>query len=210
MSYIDNTYSSTGYYNTRKTMGEEKAKETPEKEKTDTEDTSKEPSAASSQLTKDILTLLEAIPAAQQGHLSFYDIQKLADKLEEEFDDQVLADLKKLGVDTDKKFQLMYDSKTGEVVCSNDHPDKEKIENYFKANEDRKEQFKSLVGMRSLSQTAQQNLSPSQFKQQMQLQSMAFWSSQNLGGIGAGDFLGGQGIIFGAQNAYYKAISIKV
>lgn len=208
MTYINSAYAGSAYYNTSlKTMGGEDSAaetETKETEKTTEESSS---SAGSAQLTSDILKLLETIPSAQQGYLSASDVQEQADKLEDEFDDQVLAELKELGVDTDAKFQLVYDSASDEVVCSKDHPDKDKIEAYFKANPERKEQFKSLICMRSLAQTASASMSPAMFEQQMALTSMSVWFGENME---SSDFLGSQGIVYGAQSSYYKSINLTV
>ncbi|WP_147820418.1 hypothetical protein [Salidesulfovibrio onnuriiensis] len=211
MTYINSAYANSAYYGTSlKTMGgEESSTDTTTKETDKTsEKTSEESSSSSSvKLTSDILKLLQTIPAAQQGYLSASDLQKQADKLEDEFDDQVLAELKELGVDTDTKFQLVYDSAKDAVVCSNGHPDKDKIEAYFKANPERKEQFKSLLCMRNLTQTATASMSPDLFKQQMTLASMSVWFGENME---SSEFLGAQGIIYGAQSSYYKSINMTV
>ncbi|GEM_PF-867547 len=212
MTYINSYYSNSAYYNSSRTLGGDASSSDTEKtDQTGSSDESKESSSSSSasstKLTSEILKLLQTIPAAQNGYLSFSDILEQADKLEDEFDDQVLADLKKLGVDTDTKFQLMYDSTSDSVVCSKDHPDKEKIENYFKANPERTEQFKALIGMRSLSATASTTASPDLFKQQMTLQSMSVWFGDSMT---SSDFMGAQGIVYGAQSAYYKAINLTV
>lgn len=212
MTYINSYYSNSAYYNTLRAVGENTTSTSADTSANTSTETASDGGATSSdpskQLTSDILKVLEGLGAAQGGTLSFADIQKEADKLEDQFDEQVLADLKALGVDTDTKFQLSYDSTKDAVVCSKGHPDKEKIDNYFTANPERKEQFKSLIALRSLNQQASSaNLNPTQFKQQMQLQSMAVWFGESMT---ADNFMGAQGIIFGAQNAYYKSVNLTV
>ncbi|KAB1442084.1 hypothetical protein [Pseudodesulfovibrio senegalensis] len=173
---------------------------------------SQQTSEESSKLSARFDELVKNIIRRSGSSLSFSDLQEEADELEDEFDKQVKDELKALGVDTDKSFQLRYDEKTEKMVCSN-HPDKDKIEAYFNSNPDRVEQFRDIVDLRAITGYAQSNMSsqlfqtqmsPQLFQRQMDYLSMSVW----MGSMESG-FTGTMNMSASGSN-FYQGLNLQV
>lgn len=139
--------------------------------------------------------------------LSFKDIKAQREAIEKQFDKEVREELKALGVDTDKKFQLIYDESSGKIVVGNDHPDKKVIESYFAANPERVKQFNVILDMQQVEELAQNRLEPQQFRAKITQQSMAFWLNQN---AQSDMFSGIRGIMFDIENSYMRSLNMRV
>ncbi|WP_018123192.1 hypothetical protein [Desulfovibrio oxyclinae] len=206
--YVSNalgSYSSNAY-----TVSSQKQEEAESASKTtDTANKSDESQKGSdgSSVANRVAELLKEMPKDAFGRMSFEEISKYRKQVEEQFDSEIRAELKELGVDVDSKFQLIYDESTQRVVVGNDHPDKDKIEAYFADNPNRVKQFNTIMDLYEVEQLSQNRMNPQQLRQKLNTQSMAFWMQQN----GGNDmFTGIQGIMFDAQNSYMRALNMKV
>lgn len=168
---------------------------------------SKKEKAADPVLQQKISDLMKELSDRGLSRLSFEDIQKQRKAIESTFDEEVREELKALGVDTDTKFQLIFDESTGRIVVGNDHPDKKIIESYFAANPERVKQFNTILDLQQVEELAQNRLEPQQFKKQITQQSMAFWLNQN----GQSDMFSGiRGIMFDIENSYMRSLNMRV
>lgn len=217
MTSINSTYGHSGTYTVSgsKTNPTDSTKPTASNAGTlaaDKKESEKQPSEQSQKLSARFDALVKEILRRSGSSISFSDLQKEADELEDEFDKQVKEELKALGVDTDKSFQLRYDAKTKKMICSN-HPDKEKIEEYFNSNPDRVEQFRDIVDLRAITHYAQGNMSPQLFQnrmtpqlfqQQMEYLSMSVWMDSMQGG-----FTGTMNMSSGGSS-FYQGLNLQV
>lgn len=151
--------------------------------------------------------LLANLPKGPSGNISFTEISQYLEQAETQFDNEVKAELKDLGVDVDTKFQLIYDESTGKITVGNDHPDKKKIEAYFAANPERVKQFNTILDLHQVEDLAQNRLNPPDLRKQISQQSMAFWLSDN---STSEMFTGIRGLIFDIQNSYMKTLNMRV
>ncbi len=180
MTTVASAYGASGAYtiygskNNATTSNAGSAATSGSKDSSSSNTTKEKASAESIKLSARFDRLVKIISERKGNSLSFSDLRDEADKLEDEFDKQVKADLKALGVDTDETFQLRYDEKTGKMVCSK-HPDKEKIEEYFNSHSDRVSQFQDIVDLRAITQYSQSSMSPQLFQQKMDYLSMSIW-----------------------------------
>ncbi|MDD4733049.1 MAG: hypothetical protein PHX58_14090 [Desulfovibrio sp.] len=130
------------------------------------------------ELREQIDKILEDVPKSG-NKLSFQDVIDYRNKLREDFEAKAKEDLEALGVDTERDFTLSYDANTDKVTVDPNHPDKEVIDRYFEENPEMREAFAKIVSLSKLSGAAEKQLSPTQFKQQLQAQAMSWWAEEN-------------------------------
>ncbi|MEF2230168.1 MAG: hypothetical protein V3571_04505 [Pseudodesulfovibrio sp.] len=146
-------------------------------------ETSQSTSTATSTTTSlgsDILSLLSKVPKGDDGKLSFQDVEDYREELGETWDEKVMADLKKLGVDVTKELSMSYDADTGKVTVASGTKDKEIIDKYFEDNPDVVGEFYDIVQLGKLTSTADSKLTQTQYAQNLKLQSMAWWCQENV------------------------------
>ncbi|WP_022660699.1 hypothetical protein [Paucidesulfovibrio longus] len=148
-------------------------------------------SMSTQELRAQIDKLLEDVPVGSSGKLSFADVMDYRDKLRNEFEAIAKEDLEALGVDTERDFSLSYNATTGKVTVDSSHPDKAIIDKYFEDTPEMTEAFAKIVTLSKLTATAENKLSPTEFKRQMQTQAMAWWAEGN----GSSDWFSGGGMM---------------
>ncbi|QJB58323.1 hypothetical protein HFN16_01135 [Pseudodesulfovibrio sp. zrk46] len=131
------------------------------------------------QIRNSINAILADVPKGDDGKLSFDDVDTYRKSLEEKWDEEVKADLEKLGVDPDSKYPLTWDPTTGKVIVQEGHPDKAVIDKYFEDNPDKVEEFQKIIQLGKLTSTSRSTLSPTEMRQSIQQQSMAWWYEDN-------------------------------
>ncbi len=162
-----------------------------------------------SQIRSQIDSLLKDVPKGDDNKLSFQDIDDYRAKLEKEWDESVKADLKKLGVNTEKEFPLSWDAATGKLTVSKEHPDKEKIDKYFASNEDKVAEFQRIIQLGKMTSMSKENFTPTQMRQNIQKESMAWWYEDNSDPT---TWFAGGGLLLGNGNnqASYTGLNLKV
>lgn len=130
-------------------------------------------------LTSEIYSLLDQIPKGDDNRLSFQEVEDYREKLGDKWDAEVMADLKKLGVDVSKEFVMSYDPDTGKVTVPTDTKNADIINQYFVDNPDKVEEFYTIVQLGKLTATASSTLSQSEMMTSMQQQSLAWWYGNN-------------------------------
>lgn len=135
-----------------------------------------------SQIRQQVDELLSLVPSSG-SKVSFSDIFAYRDELKQALEERVTADLESLGVDLDEDMQLSMNS-SGEVVCTNDHPDQDLINRYFKASPDVVEQYSTALRISQLTDLADRKLSTSELKQEMQSVAMQVWFADNTESLG--------------------------
>lgn len=208
MSYINSMYGYGSYNSMIMGGSSKKAEETDGTNESGESSSSAENETTSSGLSDYLDDLLDKVYDTPRAMLSFEDVEDKLEELREEFDDQVLADLKELGVNTDIAFKLSYDSNTGAVTASSNHPDKDKIEAYFNSNPERTEQFKDITDLQTVTGYASSTLSTQDFKAQMTMMSMSVWLST---GLTSDSFTGTSGMDFSSMgSSAYQGLNLTV
>jgi len=128
----------------------------------------------------DIMTLLSQVPRGDDGKLSFQDVEDYREELGDAWDEKVMADLKALGVDVTQDLAMSYDADTGKVTVADGTEGKAIIDQYFEDNQDVVNQFYDIVQLGKLTATAQSKLTQTQYLQDIQLQTMAWWCQDNV------------------------------
>ena len=160
-----------------------------------------------SQIQDRINEILADVPRSG-SKLSFDDVLAYRDQLKEELETTVREDMEKLGVDVDTDIQLAYDSASGQVVCTNDHPDKDVINRYFQANPEVCEDYVTALQLSRLAEPAETQLSPTQLRAQLQAQTVSFWMAEN---SDASTFTGSLGSLMDGQGiTAYAGVNLSV
>ncbi|WP_319471493.1 hypothetical protein [uncultured Pseudodesulfovibrio sp.] len=160
-----------------------------------------------SQIRAQIDDLLKDVPKGTDGKLSFKDIDDYREKLGKEWDESVKADLEKLGVDVEKEFPLSWDTKTGKLTVSKEHPDKEVIDKYFESNPEKVEEFQKIVQLGKMTRTHEQKLTPQQLQKSIQQESVAWWYEDNSDPT---SWFQGGGRLMSNTQAAYSGLNLKV
>lgn len=155
----------------------------------------------------DLMNYLSKIPKGDDGKLSFKDVDDYRQKLETEWDLEVMADLDKLGVNIDQQFPLTYDPATGKVTVSGDHPDKAVVDKYFEDNPDKVKTFEEIVQLGKLTTVANSELSQTEMLTNLRQESLAWWYEDNSDPT---SWFDGGGMLVGQGQAAYKGLNIKV
>lgn len=158
-------------------------------------------------IREQVNNLLKDIPKGDDGKLSFKDIDTHRKDLEKKWDDAVKADLKKLGVDVEKEFPLSWDSSTGKLTVSKDHPDKKTIDKYFADNPDRVKDFKRIIQLGKMTSVSKQKLTPVDMQQSLQSQSIAWWYQDN---TDPSTWFKGGGLLLNNNMKSYTGLNLKV
>lgn len=154
-----------------------------------------------------IRSLLSAISGGTNERLSFQDVADHRDGLKSRWDSEVSEDLKTLGVSMSDRFRLMVDPATDSVTTGSDHPDKQKIDAYFASHPERADEFKTLIQLDKLAETAENRLSPDNMQQSLLPDAMAWWYQTNMD---TSSLFSGGGMIFGTGGSAYKGLDIRV
>jgi hypothetical protein len=164
--------------------------------------------AGSSGLASEISSILDQIPKGDDNRLSFQDVQDYREKLGDKWDIQVMADLKKLGVDVSKEFAMTYDPETGKVTVPASTKNADIINKYFEDNPDKVKEFRDIIQLGKLTTTAASQLSQSQMMTSMRQQSMAWWYADNTNPTSWFD--GGGLLAMGGSSAAYSGLNLMV
>jgi len=154
-----------------------------------------------------IRALLLDIPKGDNNRLSFNDIVTHRDSMEKDWDAVVGGDLKSAGVDMSTKIRLMHTPGSGGVAANADHPDKNKIDQYFATNPELADDFERVLQLGKLVDVAERKLAPQEMDQTLETEAMAWWYQSNMDT--ATLFTGG-GIVFGMGSSAYKGLDIRV
>jgi hypothetical protein len=164
--------------------------------------------AGSSGLASEISSILDQIPKGDDNRLSFQDVQDYREKLGDKWDSEVMADLKKLGVDVSTEFAMTYDPETGKVTVPASTKNADIINKYFEDNPDKVKKFRDIIQLGKLTSTAASQLSQSQMMTSMQQQSMAWWYADNTNPT---SWFGGGGLLaMGGSSAGYSGLNLMV
>lgn len=152
-------------------------------------------------------SILANIPKGSDNKLSFKEVQDYYEEQKQLWDDTVKADLEKLGVNTYKQFPLSYDPAEGTVTVAEGHPDKAKIDSYFKANPETVDKFEEIIQIGKLTRSSQQSFTPQEIKQSIQQSAMAVWFQDN---SDPSSWFSGGGMMFGNSQASYTGLNMTV
>ncbi|XXJ18475.1 hypothetical protein ACR42D_02780 [Desulfovibrio caledoniensis] len=164
--------------------------------------------AGSSGLASEISSILDQIPKGDDNRLSFQDVQDYREKLGDKWDREVMADLKKLGVDVSTEFAMTYDPETGKVTVPASTKNADIINKYFEDNPDKVKEFRDIIQLGKLTATASSQLSQSQMMTSMRQQSMAWWYADNTNPTSWFD--GGGLLAMGGSSAAYSGLNLMV
>jgi hypothetical protein len=165
-------------------------------------------SAGSTGLATEISSILDQIPKGDDNRLSFQEVQDYREKLGDKWDIEVMADLKKLGVDVSTEFAMTYDPDTGKVTVPATTKDAEIINKYFEDNPDKVKEFRDIIQLGKLASTAASQLSQSQMMTSMQQQSLAWWYADNTNPTSW--FEGGGLLAMGGSSSSYTGLNLMV
>jgi hypothetical protein len=150
---------------------------------------------------------LNDVPKGDDGKLSFKDVDDYRAKLEKKWDKSVKSDLKKMGIDTDKKLPLSYNSASGKLTVSKQHPDKALIDKYFASNPDKVEEFKTIIQLGKMTSASRSKLSSVELHKNLQQQALAWWYGENSDPT---TWFKGGGMMLGQGKSSYTGLDIKV
>lgn len=109
--------------------------------------------------------------------VTFATLSAAKEQMEQAFSTKVKADLKKLEVSDDIEFRIVTNAKGGIDVIS-DHPDKAKVEKYFKDNPEMVSKFQEIQAMSNIEEARKgAGYSPQAIRQRIQIESMVDWFS---------------------------------
>ena len=202
MSISSITSGFTATYQLLQTASEEKALFEQARETSEANASSKTTSVGS-----DILALLSKVPKGDDGKLSFQDVKDYREELSDAWDEKVMADLEKLGVDVSGDLSMSYDAATGKVTVADGVKGKEIIDKYFEDNPDVVGEFYDIVQLGKLTATADSKLSQTQYAQSLKLQSMAWWYQDN---ISAQSWFDGGGLLAMQGTTSYTGLNLMV
>lgn len=158
------------------------------------------------QIRKQVDEMLEGVPYTG-NKLTMQDVINYRDSKREQLEETIRADLDKLGVDLDQDIDLAYDSSSGLVYCSSDHPDADLINRYFKANPELCEEYADALKLSRMTSLAEEKMSPSQMRSALQQQAVSLWWEES----GAGSqttLMGSLGATSGLEA--YKGLNLSV
>jgi hypothetical protein len=165
-------------------------------------------SAGSSGLASEISSILDQIPKGDDGRLSFQEVQDYREKLGDKWDIEVMADLKKLGVDVSTEFAMTYNPDTGKVTVPASTKNADIINKYFEDNPDKVKKFRDIIQLGKLASTAASKLSQSQMMTSLQQQSMAWWYADNTSP--SNWFASGGLLAMGGSSTAYSGLNLMV
>lgn len=154
-----------------------------------------------------IRMLLSEIPGGADNRLSFKDVADHTDAREKDWDAAVSGDLKAIGVDMSRRFRLMHEPGSDNVLAGSDHPDKTRIDQYFASNPEMTRDFDTILQLGKLVDVANRKLSRQEMEQPINADAMAWWYHSNMDT--ASLFTGG-GVVFGTGGSTYKGLDIRV
>lgn len=131
------------------------------------------------QIRDSVKEALANIPASN-GKLSFADIEAYQEQLKNDLEEQVTGGLETLGVDLSQDVNLTL-NEAGELVCANQHPDKQIIDRYLAAHPELADTYAEALKLSKLTTLAGANVSPESFRMQMQQSAMEIWFADNAG-----------------------------
>ncbi|MEZ7197339.1 hypothetical protein [Pseudodesulfovibrio karagichevae] len=164
--------------------------------------------SGSSGLASEISSILDQIPKGDDNRLSFQDVQNYRKTLGDKWDIEVMADLKKLGVDVSSEFAMTYDPDTGKVTVPESTKDAAIINKYFEDNPDKVKEFHDIIQLGKLTSTASSQLSQSQMMTSLQQQSLAWWYADNTDP--SSWFKGGGLLAMGGSSSSYSGLNLMV
>jgi len=164
-------------------------------------------SSTTTSMGSDILSLLSKVPKGDDGKLSFQDVEDYREEMGDAWDEKVMADLKKLGVDVTQELSMSYDAATGKVTVAAGTKDKEIIDKYFEDNKDVVGEFYDIVQLGKLTATADSKLTQAQYAQNLKLQSMAWWCQDN---VSLQSWFDGGGLLAMQGQSSYTGLNLMV
>ena len=129
--------------------------------------------------------LAAALAAAMDGlglsandRVTFQTLRDYRDRLQDAFTSALRGDLLEAGVDPDVSFRLVSNADGTGVKVISDHPDKEKIEQYFKENPDMVKEFEKIQALNKMEEARKnQNIDVKAIRSRIQMESMTAWFS---------------------------------
>lgn len=110
--------------------------------------------------------------------VTFQTLRDYRDQLQDRFTGKLRGDLLEAGVDPDISFRLVSNSDGTGVKVISDHPDKEKIEQYFKDNPEMVQEFEKIQALNKMEEARKnQRIDIKTIKSRIQMESMTAWFS---------------------------------
>lgn len=110
--------------------------------------------------------------------VTFQTLRDYRDQLQDSFTSALRADLLEAGVDPDISFRLVSGADGSGVKVISDHPDKEKIEQYFKDHPEMVQEFEKIQALNKMEEARKnQQIDIKSIKSRIQMESMTAWFS---------------------------------
>lgn len=154
-----------------------------------------------------IRELLATVPRNEDNRFSFRDIADHRDVLEQDWNSRVAGDLKGLGVDVERPFRLTHSPGDNTVTAGNDHDGFATIDRYFTSEADAADDFKTILQLGRLMDTAENRLTPHEMNTRLDGEAMGWWFQSNMD---SSALFSGGGIVFGVGGFDYRGIDITV
>lgn len=201
MSVITNAYNNYTATNYNRSSSKEalsneetsKTKNEANKTESDKKTTNKNNIGSFNWLQNAVSTTIAGMGLGPNDSVTFSTIIAYRDQLQSDFDTKVKEGLKKAGIAEDANFQLVSGENGGIKVIS-DHPDKEKIEKFFKDNPDLVKQFEKIQALNNVEESRKhQNIDVNAMRKRIQIESMTAWyANTGMGTNAIMNFTGGE------------------
>lgn len=118
---------------------------------------------------------MDAMGLSNDSRVTFSQIDKYRQQLEDSFNTSVQEGLKSQGVDSDIDFTLQVND-DGSVTVQSSHEDSSKIQAFFDANPDVVKTYRQIEALSGIDAArASMQFSPSTIRKRLQIESMAAW-----------------------------------
>ena len=133
-----------------------------------------------------VIELTQAVMAkmgiGKHDRVSFRQINAYREQMEQEYAEQLRKDFALLGVDPKIAFHLKENEKGGLTVNA-DHPDKDKVQNYFDDHPEMFKKYKEIQILADLEAARKDmDINPAELKKRLQIENMSAWWNAEGGG----------------------------
>ncbi len=140
---------------------------------------SAEPASASA-LAGALKGVMDDLGLSAKDNISFQTLMVYRDKLQAEFTDDVRLGLLAAGVDKDVEFRVAPGVDGRGIRVITDHPDKEKIEAFFKENPELAQTFEQIQSLNKMEEVRKsRHIDVNAIRDRIRLESMTAWFSAN-------------------------------
>ncbi|MCH5277412.1 MAG: hypothetical protein J1E80_06205 [Desulfovibrionaceae bacterium] len=125
-----------------------------------------------------LMAAMDDLNLSASDKITFQTLRNYRDQLQEKFTGTVRQELLEAGVDPDISFRLVSSTDGTGVKVISDHPDKDKVEQYFKDNPDMVKEFEKIQSLNKLEESRKsQNIDVKAIRSRIQMESMTTWFS---------------------------------